>query len=293
MENIAQFFLASDSTSNAVLFGLFGAIGGGLGFLIGSIFPRKIGHYITPVIMVVAIGSSIQSLRSVKIYFSENYSNVAVSSVSDDVVAQLEQQRIFATIFRIYPKERDALKESMQRVINKRDLGSVGVKAAAMEASSALVAKYVQQHMLTAPDAQIHALLQQNYKVLATLNSQPELCVDYFLGKPNLQFSNFSPETLEIEGDLKADIIEQSMQNPSMPEKAQDFDQVVELIVNGYAAKGFSLDGLSKIENLEAFAAQDACKAATEFSAFIASLDAPDGSFVFKNLLLASGQATQ
>ena len=84
---------------------------------------------------------------------------------------------------------------------------------------------------------------------------------------------------------MKADIIEDAITSPSIPPRAGDIEEIFEIIALGYQEKGYPLENIEKLDYLTQLTPEDACKAATEFSHVMASLDDKTSSFVFKNLL--------
>jgi hypothetical protein len=259
--------------------GIFGAIAGTIGLLISKkIRSKRLAQTITILLLVASIQISNTLVR----HFQKEF---AVKKA----VRQLEDNKLFAVIFKLHP---EALTESEEKF---KEFLSGGISAEqvsqkSQEFGAELVQRYFQKHLLSASDEATHRLLKRNVYVMKLFQDHPEFCVAYYLGKPNFGKTEITEDFIKEETDLKADVIESSVSNPSLPPQAANIESLVKIIASSYHKKGYNLNNLQKIDRIETLAPKEGCEVAIEFSDALASLDTKQSSYVFKNLLYLSQQ---
>jgi hypothetical protein len=279
MDSIVTSFL---SLPNVVIYAIFGAIGGALGSLVGSLLSKifkkeKLSGIITIVFVVLAIQLPNHILPQMK-----------KAAAPNQVMQELKGQRLFSVIFRLHPEAEEELKLKMTDVINNSPNDQVFYKAQA--ASAEIVAKYLNKHMVSASDEVTYKQIQREAKVIASFQNKPQLCVSYYFGNPQFSKDDITPEFLNEESNLKADLIESSVSNPSMPPKAASIDEIINIIAESYQKNGYDLQGLAKIDQVATLPPAEGCKIAIDFSKALAAMEQKQAAYVFKNLLYISSQ---
>ena len=279
MDSIVTSFL---SLPNVVIYAIFGAIGGALGSLVGSLLSKifkkeKLSGIITIVFVVLAIQLPNHILPQMK-----------KAAVPNQVMQELKGQRLFSVIFRLHPEAEEELKLKMTDVINNSPSDQVFYKAQA--ASAEILAKYLNKHMVSASDEMTFKQIQREAKVIASFQNKPQLCVSYYLGNPQFSKDDITPEFLNEESNLKADLIESSVSNPSMPPKAASIDEIINIIAESYQKNGYDLQGLAKIDQVATLPPSEVFKISIDFSKALAAMEQKQAAYVFKNLLYISSQ---
>lgn len=279
MDTLITSFL---SLPNIVIYAIFGAIGGVLGALIGAGFSKafkkeKLSRIITIICVVLAIQLPNHIIPQLK-----------KDAAPSQVMNELKQQRLFSVIFRLHPEAEHDLKRKMTEIINNSPSDQVFYKAQA--ASAEIVAKYLNKHMVSASDEMTFKKIQREAKVIASFQNKPQLCVSFYLGNPQFSKDDITPEFLAEESSLKADLIESSINNPSLPPKAASIDEIINIIAQSYQKNGYDLQSLAKIDQVANLPPAEGCKIAIEFTKALASMGQKQASYVFKNLLYLSSQ---
>ncbi len=279
MEQLLIQFL---SLPNVVIYAIFGAFGGALGAVIGALLSKifkseKTSRIVTIICVVLAIQLPNHIIPQLK-------KDIAPAQVLN----QLKEQRLFSVIFRLHPEAEIEMKSKMEDVINNSPSDQVFLKAQA--ASAEFVAKYFNKHLVSASDEVTHKMLQHNVAVMKKFQNKPALCVGYYLGNPQFAKDDVTNDFVIEESNIKADIIESSVSNPSLPPKAASTDDLIKIIAVAYQQKGYDLNDLTKIDRVGTLPPVEGCKIAMEFSEALASIDAKQSAYVFKNLIYLSEQ---
>ncbi len=272
------------------LYALFGAIGGGLGGSIGTLLAKgKHSGKITAALVVIGTIIAIQ-------FANMNVSELRKYAVTQKVIDQLKEQRLFSTIFRVHPESEGEVRTLIDQILATAPEQDVFLRA--QTASAEFTAKYFDRHLVAAPASAIYKLVQRNAEVMHMLGKRPELCVGYFVGKP--QFAKQDLETLlpedfvESESNMKADVIQASIDTPTIQPPETEQEKLAGLLVHAYTEKGYALDNLAtKLPIVETLPPEEGCNVATEFSDVLVSLGEQDATYVFKNLLYLSQQEAQ
>ncbi len=286
MEYLAELILSGGRLNGAIVGGIFGAISALLGWLIGTFLSKifkKAG--LVKWVTIIFTVCSFQIPNLIKPYLKETYGTTLQDRKIEILIQELEKHRLFATIFKYHPEARHTMSEKMKDIIYNKKVNGSEVRFLSQQASTEIVNEYVLKHMLAVSDEQLNALLRRNYEVLTRFKDKPALCVGYHLGQPNFSPSDITQEFIEQEGNMKADIIVSAINNPSIPPRAGNIDEVLKIIAEGYQQKGYSLDNLAKVDIIKSLNPSEGCKVAIEFADVLDSLEAKTSSFVFKNLM--------
>ncbi len=283
MDNLIADFL---SLPNILIYGIFGAIGGALGSLIGyalsKIFKKdKLSDKLSGGITIVCIILAIQFTN----HFVPEFKNKTAPA---KIMSELKEQRLFSVIFRLHPEAEEEFKEKMINIME--NIPSDQVFFSAQAASAELVTMYLNMHMISASEEMTYKQIQREAKIIDSFKNKPQLCVSYYLGSPKFTKDDISEEFLNEESNLKADLIESSVKNPSMPPKAASTDEIINIIAESYQKNGYDLQGLEKLGQITSLTPEEGCKIATDFSKALASMEQKQSSYVFKNLLYISNQ---
>lgn len=294
MEYLAELILSGGRLNGAIFGAPFGAIAAVLGMLVGKllfkIFKKEGIVKWTAIIFVVC---SFQIPNLIKPYLKETYGTAQQEKSVESVMQEIEKQRLFSVLFRYHPDARSRLADRMKDIIYNSNASDGEVSRLSQQASAEIVNEYFQKHLPAASDEQTSALLKRNHEVLLRFKDKPKLCVGYYLGQPNFSPSDITPEFVEQEGNMKADIIQSAINNPSTPPRAGSIDEVVEIIALGYQQKNYDLENLAKLDTIQTLDPNEGCNVAIEFNDVLASLDAKTGAFVFKNLLYIGNEDSQ
>lgn len=270
------------SLPNVALYMIFGALAGAIGGLLGSVLSRIFKkEALTGLVAMVCVIVSVQVLNQI-------LPDLKSDSTSDAVMEELKKQKIFTAIFRFHPEAEAELRSKMTSVVSGTSSEQAFYEAQA--ASAEVVSKYIERHLATASDQATYDLLKRNAFVMAGFQDRPNLCVSYYLGRPNFSREDLTPEFIAEESNVKANVVESSGLNPSPTLEAAGIDEIVEVIAKEYQRRGYDLQGLTKIEQVASLPPAEGCKIALDFSRALASLDMKQASHVFKSLLYIANQ---
>ncbi len=269
------------SLPSAVIHTIFGGIFGAIFGVVGVLIAKKIkSTKASKVIIIVCLAVSIQSSNFFVRYLQKN-------TESARVMNSLKENRLISIIFRLHPEAADETEAKYKKLLSSNISGDqLSLKSQTIGAE--LVQKYFQKHLISASDKATYALLKRNVAVMKSFQDKPSACVSYYLGISNFNKDDLTEDFIKKETDMKADIIESSINNPSLPPQAASTESLIEIIALSYRNKGYDLGHLQKIDQVENLPPEEGCKIATEFSDAIASLDEERSSYVFKNLLYLS-----
>lgn len=267
LEEFGIFFL---SVPTWMIAAVLGAIAAPLGYGIGSWLKNpRVGS-------AICLAAAVQLVSPAQAAVRREYGGMAM-------VRELEQkEHLFAVLFRLHPEARTELAAKIQALLNgPLEQQRVG----AQNASAEIVGRYFQQHLLAASDRSIHDLLLHTLDVMQKLKAdRPELCVAYHLGRTNTPI-DFWPGFVETESNMRAQIIESAVANPSPASRATSVDEIIPLLVAGFDAKKYPREALAQVPDVESLPPSQGCAVAMMFTDVLASMAADQGSYVFKNLL--------
>jgi hypothetical protein len=155
-------------------------------------------------------------------------------------------------------------------------------------ASSQIISKYIDRHMLSSSDMALHNFLVQQRVAMLTLQGEPDDCRRFFLGYPvrSQDATNQVKTFLENISNAKAEVVESSVSNPSLATKETP-DAVAADLMNEYRKNGYAAEDLGKVSEIANLPPVDACRVGTEFTSILASFDPTKGWQILKNLILA------
>jgi hypothetical protein len=263
-----------------LIYAIVGAVGGGVGALLGQAIARafKVGKAVSIAGIVVAI---------VAITFANMYlPSLQATVVVDTTMKKLSQQRLFETLFRVHPEAEADLRQRLTAVVEGTSDDDVFLQAQAVSAE--LVGKYLMMDLPSLPDAMVHKLLLRQVEAMQQFQGKPANCVNYYLGKPEFGRDELSPEFIEIESNLKADAFEGAHANPTALTTTADKADLGEELALAYVARGYPIEDLQKVGSVETLPAEEGCRLALQFVDALAALGPAQSAYVFKNLVLIS-----
>jgi hypothetical protein len=270
------------SLPHTIIYGIVGAIAGIIGAVLGHVLGKLFNaRKASGIVTLIAIIVSVQASRNV---IQELEKEVAPSQV----IEEMKRMKVYATIFRLHPEAEAEAKSYLQSIVHKGSIDEI-VAATTAYTRDNIVFKYVFKHIPFASDDAVHKMLVQNLIVIKSLKSIPTLCVDYYLGRGNIVRA-LPKDTIEMEFNLKAEILESAISNPSHPPKQVTLGELGTIIAEGYKKKSYNLDDLGKIDQIAGLYPDEGCKVATEFVDVLASMDTQQSGYVFKNLIYLSSK---
>jgi hypothetical protein len=264
---------------SVVVAGIVGAIGGAIGALLGAAAQRLFGENKAwrIVTIIFAVGSFQLTTHSV------------LPSLQQDAVVRtvVKQSPILSVIVRYHP---DAEAEFAQKMKEVMSGPSANKGAAARAVGAAFAEKYVNMHMLVASDEAIRNLLLSEVAMLRSVRSQPDDCVAFYLRNANAPADKLSPEVLNAKAKARADIIETSVTQPSLPPTGVTVDALGKILVRAYQNNGFNVGEIAKVDDVASLPSKDGCDIAYHFLSALASLDPKQAATVYKGLLILTKQ---
>lgn len=250
-----------------------GALGGLIGALIGQCCHLGRLSWL-PIVLAVAVFCLIPRQL------------VATLSPEDKAaraMAKISEYRLFALIFEHHPEARQTMEARIQQAVR----GSSADQAffAGQAAGQEIVSKYFDHHLPAASPDAIHRLLRQNISVMKKLQHKPGLCVTYFMGNRAFKRGDFSEELIKKELELKADILEEAINNPTGPPRDLTPETIVKVLTQAYINQGYDPADMGKADAVPTLPPAEGCRIGIEFSDALASMDPELGSLVFKNLM--------
>lgn len=112
----------------------------------------------------------------------------------------------------------------------------------------------------------------------------------YYLGKPKFPKKDATVEFVNEEANLKADVIENAVKYPATLPYTVPADELIQFIARAYRANGYNENDLKKLPYVERLPPAEGCRVGMEFTNAIASLGPVQAAFIFKNLIVMSGQ---
>ena len=132
------------------------------------------------------------------------------------------------------------------------------------------------------------ALLKNERDIIVFLRNNSDLCVEFYLGK--ISWRALPPDLFKKELDMKAAVLESVEDNPSLPPQAAKIEDLIGMLAEGYRRKGYDINSLAKLDQVANLSADQGCLFATQFFDVLASLDASQSAYVFKNLIYLSAK---
>jgi len=259
-----------------VIYGLIGALAGALGALVTTPIKSKGARRFIPLLCAIV---AINLARS---YISDLRDKYGYIESMNEAMNALKEQRLFSVLIKYHPEAEDQLREGFKQIL--LTIPTDQVAAASQHLSAEVVNRFLEKHMITASNQSIYLMLKFNAQVLDTLQD-PRDCVGYFLGT-SVNPNALSADVIKEGSNLKANIIESSINNPSAPSKASHIEDVTTPLLQEYQRHGYSPDDLTKTQLVSTLPPVDGCRVATSFSNALASMDETQAAYVFKNLML-------
>ena len=204
------------------------------------------------------------------------------------VMKEWEKQRAFSLIFRYHPKAKEEVTERMKAILDS-DANSDEVFLLSQQLSAELMAKYYNMHILNASDSSVHNVLKHNLMVTEKVRNNPEVCAKYSLGTADFSKGDIPMEIMQKELDLKADVIESSVETPSQPIPL-NMDSMVEYLVEKYVEFNLDPQHLAKLDMLYELPPNEVCEVSYSFNYVLANLDTEESSQIYKNLMMIEEQ---
>lgn len=270
------------SLPNVVVYTICGAVAGGFGgavvHLLNRLFKSK---SLTKVLSVLVIALAIQAP---KIIVPALKKEVAPAQA----LAAIKKQRVFAALFRLHPEAEAEVKSQMEHALSTSAGSEFEAKTEAY-VREVLMSKYFTKHLVFASDASLSAMIKNEKDIMVFLKNKPDVCVNFYLGR-GLAGTALPVNLSEKELDVKAEMLEGVADNPSLPPQAAKAEELLALIAEGYRKKGYDINNLAKIDQVSNLPTNQGCLFATQFYDVIASLEASQSAYVFKNLLYLSAK---
>jgi hypothetical protein len=279
VNEILQAFL---SLPGWLIYAIIGAVGGGIGALLGHAIARA--FKMRKAVPIAGIIVAIVAIKVANIYMPSLQAPVIV----DTAMKKLSQQRLFQTLFRLHPEAEADLRLRLTAIVESAPDDDVFLPAQA--ASAELVGKYLMMDLPSLPDAMLHKLLLRQVEAMQQFQSEPANCVNYYLGRPEFGRDALSPEFIEIESNLKADAFESAAANPTALTTTADQADLGEELALAYVARGYPIEDLQKVGDIETLPAEEGCRLALQFVDAIAALGPEQSAYLFKNLVVIGQQ---
>lgn len=258
--------------------GLFGGVGG----LLGSLIVAAISRIVTlnkTVAAAIVTGFVVLGLKvpDVTIFKARN------ADPARRIVEEMKKTRYGAVLFRAHPEAEALVRDEIKK------LASGGLDEAKQSQLRAFVAelstKYVNAHLLTAPDQMLFKGLQSNLVTIESFRTRPDICLAFYKASGQVPSAAMTPKLMEDELNLKADIIESSIANPSPPREPVSPEEIKSLFVEAYKNTGADIRDLPKLTGSSAIPPDEGCRIAIEFYKALVSLGEQKGARLFRGLL--------
>lgn len=279
MEQVIAEFI---SLPQPVIYAIFGALGGITGTLLGILFEKLFKtDRATKLIAIVCVLVSIQLVRHTLPTMQKSFGHIVV-------MKELKKTRLFQVIFRLHPEAEAEMQSKMKDILANVSDDQIGLSAQA--ASAQIVDRYLTKYLPSASSEAIYKLILRQLEVMKQFKSKPSLCMNYYLGQPQFKKDDLTPAFLEIESNVKADVIESAISTPSPLLQGANVNEIAEEIAYGYVQKGYPVDDLSKMDQIDKLPADQGCDIAIKFADVLTAMPADRSAYVFKSLLRLSQQ---
>lgn len=203
-----------------------------------------------------------------------------------NIMAQIKEQRMFSVLFS-YNKDAEA--EVREVVSNALDSYS-GEEAMfnIFNSIGSVSEKYFSRYVLSASDEAVYNMLKRNLVVMKKFKNKPELCINYYLGKTNFENSGLSEEFVAKEFEIREAVIKSAIDVPSKIKGDVDVKSVVEELSRAYIAKGYGIEDIFSIGQIDVMKPEDACGVAIKFTDVIVSMPSEKAVQLFRKLLYVS-----
>ena len=178
MNEVLRAFL---SLPDWLIYAIVGAVGGGVGALIGQAAARAFKMR-----KAVPIAGIIAAVVCIKI--ANSYVPAAQASAAlETAMSRLSEQRLFQTLFRIHPDAQTELRTRLAAVIVVDGELDEDVFLGAQAAAADIVGRHLMKDLQHLPDAMLHKLLLRQIDVMRQFQGKPALCVAYYLGQARVR----------------------------------------------------------------------------------------------------------
>jgi hypothetical protein len=213
----------------------------------------------------------------------------AVDARVDRMLGKFEATRLIQAMFRYRPalrnKVRDRLIE-LARMTSPEELE----RTWSLEASR-VVAPEVEALMVDAPPDVLYPLIKEQLGVLLEFQqSNPQYCVDYFVGSGTVPGAAFPRGAEQRELELKADVVEGAINRPDPVQRPVDQDALIRLIRKAYAKQGYPLSEFAQLARQKSLSASDGCRVAVEFSTALTGLDPSEAASIYKAMAVMGAE---
>ena len=263
---------------------VFGAIGGLVGGLIGRLLWNRSGRgdnksaraVVTVVCACLAlfIGNGIAAPHR-------------QAADIDAAIQTLKTHKVYAALFKYHPDSETALRAKLADIVHTTPASQLQIPVS--NAISQSLSRYLLKDILYAPDSAIRLLLDDNLIMQTKLQSHPDDCVTYFLGRSPHDQSLITAQDVTREGDAKAAVIEGAATHPSPPPVNPDLHALATEIAKGFKAKGYDVNDLRLLGHMTQVPPTDGCRVAVEYITVLDAMPDAQASTVLKAFDQAAG----
>lgn len=255
---------------------------GGVGALLGSLIVAAISRIVTlnkTVAAAIVTGFVVLGLQVPDVAMSKAKNSDPARYAMDE----LKKMRYFALLFRAHPEAEAILYEEFKK--NSAGKFNEEKRARIQSFTAELTTKYMVEDLIKVPDRTIFKAIERNLSIVQQFRKRPEICVAYYKANGQIPPSAQNPKLIEEEMNLKADIIESSIANPSPPREPVSPEEIKSLFVEAYKNTGADIRDLPKLTGSSAIPPDEGCRIAIEFYKALVSLGEQKGARLFRGLL--------
>lgn len=259
------------SVSPSVVYTVLGLIG----VVLAAVSYYGLRHEVTGYLRLVFAIPIIISVSSGKLLIS-----IAEDvALNNEITKQVYEEKLFKLVINEEPKAK-TLVDLTIRMVDKDNKDEAFYKA--KQTALVVLRPIIDSYILTASNESVYKLMGYSYQNVSMLKNNPKKCVDYyFTREPVLESSDLPYNYFKAELDALAEIVENSINNPS-PIEQYDYDQIMQIVENQYKNLGYDPKQIKKLSNFNKVKPEEACEAAITFSYVIYSMGNQAGSYVYK-----------
>jgi hypothetical protein len=196
---------------------------------------------------------------------------------------EMKKIHFFEVLFRAHPEAealyRDELKKLAVDDFDEAKQSQLRVF------STKLSSKYVNAHLLISSDQMLFKYLKSNLMTIESFRTRPDVCFAYYKANGQVPPTAATPKLMEDDLNLKADIIESSLSNPSPPREPVSQEEITRLYIEAYKTSGADIRDLPKITGSAEISPEEGCRIAIEAYKAVVSLGEQKGARLFRGLL--------
>lgn len=215
-------------------------------------------------------------------------SGAAADLALDSGMATLRQNKLFELLFRTQPGLEAETRAEMRRLLTTLPADQAAAQAQVYGAK--LMIRYVEKYTLQSSDASLNAFLQQNLKMVKSLQGRPEACVAYVMGTGAVPMDVMTPAVIAEETEIKYQLLESAINRP-VTFTPLPLEKLAPLLQARYAAIGADLSGLALLGQSASLPPAQGCQVVTQFSTVMAAGSPAENAAVYKGLLYLGKQA--